>query len=212
MAAKAQRREKALKSHFMKHPCSGRPSHAAGAPDFPFSAHPAQSWGWGVGWGAGAQPALVLGPLGAPGSRNSRDSVTEALAVDPASGIFLGGHSLLWSQPGQADKRSERRPFIPRGASASSVTPRPDKEAGSASPAKANGTQGRERTWGRASRSQALGMMGVRRQQEGAGTCSPHPPRGRGWGPHYLFRCSFSQLTFIKHLLGAEVTVLSTCE
>lgn len=67
VAAKAQRREKALKSHFMKHPCSGRPSHAAGAPDFPFSTHPAQSWGWGVGVGGWGTASPCSRPSGSPG-------------------------------------------------------------------------------------------------------------------------------------------------
>lgn len=47
-------REEALKSHFMKRPCSRRPSHDARAADSPLAAHPAQ------GRGARAQPGLVL--------------------------------------------------------------------------------------------------------------------------------------------------------
>lgn len=77
VAAKARWREKALKSHFMKHPCSRRPSHAAQAADFPFSTHPTQRLG-GLG---------TAGPcsrrLGAPGSWNSRGWHRRALGSRP---------------------------------------------------------------------------------------------------------------------------------
>lgn len=54
LAAKARWKDTALKSHFMRHPCSQRPSHAARAADFPFSTRPTQRQG------SQAQQALVL--------------------------------------------------------------------------------------------------------------------------------------------------------
>lgn len=100
------------------------------------------------------------------------------MAVDLASGIFLRGHSLLWSQPRQADKRTER-PFIHRGAFGSPETLKPGlRRAGSASPAGAEmDSRQRENLGPGASRSQAAGpgVMG-RRQLSGAGNGPPEPP------------------------------------
>ena len=54
----------------------------------------------------------LFSPAGSPRESEFPGMASEsALAVDPASGIFLGGHSLLWSQPRQADKKTES-PFI----------------------------------------------------------------------------------------------------
>lgn len=83
--------EKALKSHFMKHPGSRRPSHEARAADFPFTTHPTQRRG------AQLQPALVLTRWEPRGVGIHGDGIRKPLAGNSASGIFLGGHSLLWS-------------------------------------------------------------------------------------------------------------------
>lgn len=99
-AAKARWREKALKNHFMKHPCSRRPSHKAQAADFPLATHPTQRRG------ARAQPTLVLTHWEPQGVRTHRDGTGELLAANPTSGIFLG-----CGQPSQPDARNERQPF-----------------------------------------------------------------------------------------------------
>lgn len=81
-------REKALKSHFMKRPCSRGPSHEARAADFPFAAHPTRSRG------ARAQPGLVLTRWEPRGGGIHRGGMAEPLAAKPTSGIFLGGPPL----------------------------------------------------------------------------------------------------------------------
>lgn len=129
-------------------------------------------------WGAWVQRALVLTGWEPQGVGIPGDGIGEPLAVDLASGIFLRGHSLLWSQPRQADKRTES-PFIHRGAFGSPETLKPGlRQAGSASPAGAEmDSRQRENLGPGASRSQAAGpgVMG-RRQLSGADNGPPEPP------------------------------------
>lgn len=75
--AKARWREKALKNHFMKHPCSRRPSHKAQAADFPLATHPTQRRG------AQAQPALVLTHWEPQGVRTQQGWHCRALGSKP---------------------------------------------------------------------------------------------------------------------------------
>lgn len=91
VAAKGCRREKAWKSHFMKPPCSRRPSHEVQAADFPFTTHRTQRRG------AWSQPARVRACREPRGAGIPRDGSGEPLAASPTSGISLGGQSLLWS-------------------------------------------------------------------------------------------------------------------
>lgn len=70
VAAKARWKDTALKSHFMRHPCSQRPSHAARAAEFPFSARPTQRRGARAQQAQHSRP--LSHPLGAPGSRDSQ--------------------------------------------------------------------------------------------------------------------------------------------
>ena len=69
-AAKARWREKALKNHFMKHPCSRRPSHKAQAADFPLATHPTHRRGLGH-----SQP--LFSPTGSP-----RESELTGMALE----------------------------------------------------------------------------------------------------------------------------------
>lgn len=78
VAAKAQWREKALKSHFIKHPCSQQPSHEAGAADFPFATHPTQRREL-----CHSQP--LFSPAGSPGELESQGRQQGALGSKPSS-------------------------------------------------------------------------------------------------------------------------------
>lgn len=94
MVAKAQWRETALKNHFMKHPCSRRPSHKARAADFPFTSHPPTHAPKRRGSGT-AGPCSH--PLGAPGSRNSRGWHRRTLGSKPCFWHLPRGPGFLWS-------------------------------------------------------------------------------------------------------------------
>lgn len=159
MAAKARRREKALKSHFMKHPSPRGPSQEA---DFPATAPPTQRRG------ARSQLALVLTRWEPWGVGIHGDGNGEPLAQTPLL-ASSSGVTACCGQPRQPDE--ELKDVHSLWGLVSWETPRPTlRPAGSLSPAVAE-ADSRQRG------------PGARSQQEpgvGALVCDEKEEAGRG--------------------------------
>lgn len=81
-----------MKTHFIKHPCSWKPSHEARAADFPFTTHSPRDQGL-----CHSQPLFF--PAGSPRESEFTDSTEETLAGNPASGIFLRTRPAVPAKP-----------------------------------------------------------------------------------------------------------------